>query len=106
MHVVGRDEGRVYAPGDLGQLFVSRFVFGLAVILQLDIKIIRADHRLKVLGYFKGALELILPEQPTDLAAATPRQNNQPVTVSAQQFFVYPGFVIKPLNVAQARQFH
>ena len=102
--VVGGEQRRADAAGDLDQGRVGLVLFGKAVVLELDEEVAPAEDVLEPGGQGLRP-DLVVGEQGLeDDAAEAPGGGDEPVVVALEQLPVDPGLVVVALEIGGRRQ--
>ena len=99
MHVVRRDELEAELPGPRDELAVDLGLFGQAVMLQLQVEVLRAERLLEPVNGLARAGELVLLDPIGNLARKAAGEGDQAVLVRRQQLLVNARLVIIALQV-------
>ena len=94
MNVVRGDEFQAEFLCPLNQMAVDLGLLGDAVVLQFEIKIVRAERLLEPVNRLARLVQLVLLNQFRDFAGEAAGQRNQAVLVRGEQFLVYARLVI------------
>jgi len=98
MTVVGGQQRRVQAPGDLEELGVRALLFVEAVILQLDEQVVGSEDVLEAPGQLERLLVLTLEQGLEDDATEAPRGGNHTLVVPLEQLPIHPRAVVVALE--------
>ena len=98
--VVRDDQRQASLPGELQQHRVDLCLLGQAVVLQLEIEIVRAEDTAVFQRDLLRAIVIIHPEPARNRAGETCRERNQAVRVLAQQVHINARLAVEALKEA------
>jgi len=104
MHVIGRDELQAELFGPRHQLPVDPGLLGQAVLLQLQVEILRPERLLEPVHRRARPRQLIFQNPLRDFARQAAGERQQPFPVFRQQFLVNARLVIIPLRMRPGGQ--
>ncbi len=102
VRVVGGDDGRTDAAGDLDQLRVGVALGLQPVVLQLDEQVVPAEDLLQPAGLLQRALLVTLQQRLQHVAAEAAGGGDEPVVVLLEQLPVHPRLVVVTLEEREA----
>jgi hypothetical protein len=105
MHVVRRHAFQPELLRPLDEVLVYLGLLGDPVVLEFEIKIIRAERLLEPIHRIARLGELILHDRLRDLARETARQRDQPILALRQDFFVNARLVVIALQMRRGCKF-
>ena len=101
MHVVGRDELQPELLGPRDQVPVDLGLLGKAVILHLQVKVLRAERLFEPVNRLARFRQLVLLNPLRDFAGQAAGERDEPLLVRRQQFLVDARLVVIALRVPQ-----
>ena len=104
VRVVGGDQRRADAPGQLDQLGVGRALLGQAVILQLDEEVVLAEDVLEAGCLLGRAVDVAAEQRLEHVAAEAPGGGDDTLGVRRQQLPVEPRLVVVALEECPRRE--
>ena len=102
--VVGGQQRRADAPGDLEQLRVGAVLLGDAVVLQLDEEVVAPEDVLEPAGLLERAVEVAVQQRLQHVAAEAPGGGDDAFGVVGQQLPVDLGLAVVALEERPARE--
>ncbi len=96
--VIGAHHGQTRLLVDPEDALVHDLLVPDAVVLELQVEVVRAEDIRQLQGVVLGVLILPVPQPPGDLPRQTRRQSHQSPAVLAQQLQIDPGLDIEPLR--------
>ena len=97
MGVVGADQGQSRLPVHPQQLPVHHSLVPDAVVLELQIEVLRPEDPAKLQGVVLRVFVLPVPQPPGNLPCKARGQGDQPAAVLPQELQIHPGTVVKAL---------